>query len=78
MNIAAMIEELGMSKRPRMVSVDEGLRVCVNCAYYEQYFRRNRGNVATYVGVGAGYCLLKDKEKRPLDQPCKCFEKYRR
>ncbi len=43
--------------------------------YYEQYFRKNRGNVVCWAPTSIGRCLLHDCERGPLRQVCKDFER---
>lgn len=63
------------SKSSRTVVVDKEERACINCIWYEQYYRRNRGNIASWVPTCIGYCILKDRYRGPLRQPCGEFER---
>lgn len=58
----------------RNISVDRSVRACINCIWYEQHFRLNRGNIKAYVGTHKGHCILYDCDRGPLRQPCKKFE----
>lgn len=70
----AKVENLAMSKQVRKIAVDAKTRRCINCIWYEQYYRANRGNVVGWVPVCAGNCLLQDKAYSPFKAACKCFE----
>ena len=59
----------------KQIVVDAGEKVCLNCIWYEPYYRRNRGNIQMWVPTCSGYCILRDKQRGPLCQPCKDFEK---
>lgn len=74
MSIGVNIENLAMERGGRSIYVNRQERVCVNCQCYEQYFRKNRGNVYTWVPVNEGYCLLHECHRGPLRQTCKDFE----
>lgn len=56
------------------ISVDQGARACINCIWYEQYFHKNRGNIACWVATTTGYCLLHERQRGALRQPCKDYE----
>ncbi len=58
----------------RTISVDRSARACVNCIWYEQYYHRNRGNIACWVPTSRGYCLLHEQQRGALRQPCKDYE----
>lgn len=73
-SLSARVENLAASRIARSISVDRSRRVCLNCAYYEQYYRRNRGNVAAWVPVDKGYCLKMEIDQDPLCKPCEKFE----
>lgn len=60
--------------RTKSISINRSDRACINCIWYEQYYRLSRGNVYAYVPTCCGYCLLHEQGKRPLTQPCKNFE----
>ncbi len=70
----AAYENLAMMKRARTIIVDCSERVCVNCEYYEQYHRQNRGNVYGWIGTDKGYCIRKERSKGPLARACREFE----
>lgn len=76
--MTAKVENLCMKKRTHSVCVDSDERVCVNCIYYEQYFRQNRGNVYGWTPTSTGYCLLHDERRGALRQVCKDFEREER
>lgn len=58
----------------RSISVDRSVRACINCIWYEQYFRENRGNVRMYCPTCTGYCLLHEQQRGALRQPCRDYE----
>lgn len=62
----------------KTITVNASERACVNCIWYEQYYRRNRGNISASVPTSTGYCLLKECERGALRQPCENFETERR
>ena len=61
--MTAKVENYCAQKFTKNVPVDTGEKVCLNCIWYEPYYRRS------------GYCILRDKQRGPLCQPCKDFEK---
>ncbi len=61
-------------QRTKWISVDRGTRACVNCIWYEQYFRKSRGNIAIWSATATGYCLLHEQQRGALRQPCKDYE----
>ena len=73
--MTAKVENLCMKKHTHNIIVEESERACINCIYYEQYFRKNRGNVMCWVPTSIGRCLLHDCERGPLRQVCKDFER---
>ena len=58
----------------RTITVNRSARACVNCIWYEQYFHKNRGNIACWVSTSTGYCLLREQQRGALRQPCKDYE----
>lgn len=74
-NIEARRENLAMGIKGQSIAVDRTEQVCVNCAWYEQYFRQNRGNVYGFVPISTGYCLQKECRRGALRQACKDFER---
>lgn len=69
---AAMLAE---NKKAHRVTVEASARACINCQYYEQYYRQNRGNIYGWVPISKGYCLRKECERGALRQPCREFLK---
>lgn len=67
---AAMLAE---DRKARRVTIETSARACINCQYYEQYFRSNRGNTYGWVPTDTGYCLLNECRRGALRQPCKEF-----
>ncbi len=77
--MSAKVENFCMREvASQTISVDSSERVCVNCIWYEQYYRKNRGNVSMMVPTSSGHCLLKRCARGALRQPCKAFERERR
>ena len=62
------------SFRAKSIAVDGATRACVNCIWYEQYHRQNRGNVYSWVPTCYGFCLLHERQRGALRQPCKDYE----
>lgn len=60
--------------RMKSISISGDTKACINCIWYEQYHRPNRGNVRTWVPTDIGNCILNDCLHRALDKPCKKFE----
>lgn len=71
----AIAENLATSRRTRSISVESTARACINCQYYEQYWRNNRRNITTWVPTSEGYCLKNECHRGALRQPCKHFLK---
>ena len=76
MAMTAKVENYCTSQRDsvQIVHVDRGTRACINCIWYEQYHRQNRGNVRLWVPVDAGHCILHDRQRGPLRGACKDYE----
>lgn len=72
--MTAKVEGFCSNKRTKSISVDRNERACINCIWYEQHYRPGRGNVATFVPTSIGHCLLDDKTRGALRQPCKRYE----
>lgn len=70
----AKVENLCMTKKNKSINVNCKERACINCIWYEQYYRMNRGNISAWVPTSTGYCLLKDKMRGVLRQPCEKYE----
>lgn len=68
-------ELLARERKLRHISVNGSERRCVNCEYFEQYYRRNRGNVCGWAEISKGYCLLEEHEKFAFAEACTKFEK---
>ena len=73
--MTAKVEKLCMAKKDKNISVGENERACINCIWYEQYYRKNRGNVSSWVATSTGYCLLNDEKRGPMRQPCRSYER---
>ena len=73
-NIDAKKESFAMQPHGKSVFVHEKERRCVNCAYFQQYYAPNAGNVYGFVSVPLGRCLITGKyDKRALCGACKHF-----
>ena len=59
----------------KQIVVDAGEKVCLNCIWYEPYYRQNRGNVYAWVRTCTGCCLLREKLRGPLCRSCGEFER---
>ena len=73
--MTAKVENYCAHKRTRQVSIETSERACINCIWFEQHYRPNRGNVWGYVPISKGTCLLTGKTRGALRQPCHRFEK---
>lgn len=76
--MTAKVENYCMERNDKSIAVNEEERVCINCIWYEQYYRKNRGNISCLVATDLGNCLLKGKRRGALRQPCKEFEREER
>ena len=61
--------------KARNIIINGSERVCVNCIWYEQYYRQNRGNVYGWVPTSTGYCIRTECTRGPLRQTCQYFER---
>lgn len=73
----AKAANLAESRGCKHVVIDRSARACLNCQYYEQYWRQNRGNTMGWTPTECGYCLLKECGRGALRQPCKDFLPHR-
>lgn len=73
MSVEAQRETLCMNLKGKSVTVNRTERVCVNCAWYEQYYHQNRGNICAWVPTSTGYCLVKECRRGALRQACPQF-----
>lgn len=71
----AKVENMAMSRYNKSISVNRSERACINCIWYEQYYRGTRTNVYGRVPTSSGYCILHEQPRGPLRQPCRDFEK---
>ena len=65
------VENLCVKMPARSVSINSSERVCLNCIWYEQYFRQSRSTIQSWVPVSKGFC-------GPLRQPCRDYETIRK
>ena len=71
-------EMTAMKRDCHTITVNSSEFACINCIHYEQYYRRNKGNVVLWIPTSTGYCELKECERGPLRQPCEEYESERR
>ena len=69
-NIATIVQ-----KRTKSICVRSGTRACINCQHYRQHYIRGDGPAWSWMPTSSGICLLHDKERGPLQQPCKEFDR---
>ena len=74
MTMAAKVENYCIHKRSKVIYVDQGVRACVNCIWYEAHYRQSRGNVKAFAQLPTGSCLLHDCQRGALRQPCEDYE----
>lgn len=71
----AKVENLAMRRPYKTITVNRDERACINCIWYEQYYRESRTNVVSKVKTSTGYCILHEQQRGALRQPCRDFEK---
>ena len=71
----AKVENLAMTRYSKTISVNSSERACINCIWYEQYYRETRTNVCGRVSTSTGYCILHEQPRGALRQPCRDFER---
>lgn len=76
--MTAKVENHCMQKLNRSISVNASERACINCIWYEQYYRKNRGNISAWVPTSTGHCLLHDQRRGAMRKPCKDYETYKK
>lgn len=74
MSRPAKVEKFLQDKQDNFIHISTGQRGCINCIWYEPYFRQGRGNVHEFVKLGVGQCILSDKQRGALSKPCECYE----
>lgn len=72
--MTAKVENYCMNLGSRNITVDANERACINCIWYEQYWRKGRGSVISWVPTSTGHCILNNSERGGLRQPCKKYE----
>ncbi len=72
--MSAKVENFCIHLKEKAISVDASERACINCIWYEQYYRKGRGNVVSWVPTSTGHCLLADQSRGALRQPCEKYE----
>lgn len=69
-------ENAAGKRRGKVVFVSERERRCINCAYFQQYYVENAGNLYGWVAVSVGRCLLTGKDdKRAICGACRNFQR---
>lgn len=58
----------------KSICVERTERACINCIWFEQHYRMNRGNIKIYTPISSGYCLLHEQRKGAMTKPCKDYE----
>lgn len=58
----------------KAINIERTERMCVNCIWFDQYFRETRGNICGKVPVNVGYCLRRRQRRGATGQPCKHYE----
>lgn len=72
--MTAKVENHCAAMRTKTVCIESNARACVNCIWYEQYFRQGRGSIRNWVPTSKGFCLLREEARGALRQPCRQFE----
>lgn len=73
--MAAKVENYCMKRNDKTINVNAEEHACINCIWFEQYYRKNRGNISMLVTISIGNCLLKGEQRGALRQPCEKFER---
>lgn len=58
----------------KTIEVRSNEKVCLNCAHYDPYYRKNYGNVHCWFPVSVGYCEKKEDLCGAMQKSCKEFE----
>lgn len=58
----------------KVVIADGRERACINCVWYEQFFRRNRGNLYGWTATPKGYCIRRNQYRDALRGACGSFQ----
>ncbi len=74
MTATPKVENFCIGKRTKVLYVDEDVRACINCIWYEPHYRENRGNIRAFCQLTTGTCLKQDRQRGALRQPCKDYE----
>lgn len=72
--MVAKVENYCIKRNDKSIHVNSSERACLNCIWYEQYYRKNCGNIKMWVPTSTEYCLLKNCRRGALKQGCKNFE----
>lgn len=75
MSKSPKVEAYCLDKKVKLLTMIVEEKVCTNCIWYEQYYRKNWRDIRSYTPTCTGYCILNDKTKGPLQRACKEFEK---
>lgn len=60
-------------ERTESICVEAGRKVCINCAWYRQYYRQGDGIAWTMQPTGTGYCVKHNSQRGALRQHCRDF-----
>ncbi len=74
MSRQAKVENYLECKKEKLVHIGGEVRGCINCIWFEQHYRRNRGNIYGFIPLVDGQCILTDEKHYVLDKPCKRYE----
>lgn len=76
MAMTAKVEDycIHHSFQTKRMYVDGSTPACVNCIWYEQYHRENRGPGNGWVPTCYGFCLLHESQRGAMEKPCKEYE----
>ena len=71
------MEYISLQTNATKVIVDEKEKVCINCVYYEQYYRIKREGICCFIPTSSGYCKQKGDFKIALRKACKDFKQVK-
>lgn len=73
--MSARVKNLSKPKKAKSISANNSSkRACVNCIWYDRYYRKNRGNVKMWIPTGTGCCLLKKRPRGAMKPACRKYE----
>ena len=56
------------------ISISDAERLCINCGHYRQHYRKGDGKTWVWIPTSSGTCLLKKRQRCPLERPCRNFQ----